>query len=140
MTAFFDDLRRKVMDLSSEFPRDEQFVEELAKVEARVVRLVGIVIGDREFPKERREKILQAIALLRVCKVADSPPIQQQIEKAAILRGSQLLDELHSQFHNLASMRTIVRFGLLTDKPDGILKRRDDYDGTDLWAEYGYEL
>ena len=41
------------------------------------------------------------------------------------MRGSQLIASLHSAFHEVASRRIDTRFGLLSDDPEGILKRRD---------------
>jgi hypothetical protein len=123
MTAYFDDLRREVHELSRVHPGADDFLEAVAVIEARVLATVRLVTGDREFPDDLRERILGHAAVLAVDFVPGLPPTRGR-DVARACRFSPLLEELHDDFHAVARRRVMTRFGVLSDDPSGILRRR----------------
>jgi hypothetical protein len=126
VTSYFNEYESAVRDLSRIEQNNELFVRDLSVIEADVVAMVSLVTGDREFPDEWRERIQGCIACQRL--YINDIPNQQAIGYARTVRASSLLADLHSLFHRLASERIKMRFGLLTDSPLDILKRRDAHD------------
>jgi hypothetical protein len=111
MTAYFDNLLRDAAD-----------------VENRVISIVQLVTGDREFPGDLREQILGHIAVLRIDS-GNLPPTRGRA-RANACRDSPLLETLHDDFHALARRRIVTRFGLMLDSPENILRLRDEWDGS----------
>lgn len=130
MTAYFDDLRREISELSRVHEDDDNFLLAAAAVEARVIETVRLVTGDREFPDDLREKIMGHVAVLAIDLAPGLPPTRGR-ERARVCRDSPLLEALHDDFHALARRRIVTRFGLMLDDPSGILRRRDAHDGGD---------
>ena len=128
MTGYFDDLRTEVRKLSEFYKDDDAFLDALGIVENRVIAQVNLVTGDREFPDDLREKIQGIIATKRVVTGEGEPSISQVREECAIMRSSDLLEDLHSAFHVVARRRHQTRFGLLSDSPSGNSLRRKDHD------------
>lgn len=56
------------------------------------------------------------------------PPNPKAIEYVLSLRMSELVETMHSIFHEVASRRIMTRFGMLNDHPRSILDRRDEHD------------
>lgn len=126
MTEYFDKLRRQVADIAcGTDDSDAVVVKQVRDLEAKVIRTVSLCTGDREFPGAYRERIQGAIAYYRL-----EPPggSLESINYLITMKSHRLFDELHSVFHELATERIRVRFGLLTDNPADIVKRRDDHD------------
>ena len=116
MTSYFDDLRTKVRETSSLFESDEQFLLEVEAIEREVIKDVSYVTGDREFPDDLREKIQGLIAVHKTEVTTGQPPTRAR-EMNLRMRRSQLLQELHSAFHEVGYRRIKTRFGVLSDNP-----------------------
>lgn len=126
MTAYFDNRTRHVRELC-EHGADARMVAE--QVEAEVIRQVTLVCGDREFPDDMRERMMNAIAVLRLDGIGNViPAAAQALETLEGSATSELVETLHELFHELARRRIQVRFGYLTDSPEDILVRRDAFD------------
>lgn len=142
MSSYFDDLNRELHELFKRHPKASlndpspvsrlaKFFEDYCAIESRVTKTVSLVTGDREFPDDLREKIQGIVAVHSVYPTKLFNP-----KAAAFLldtKSSEVFSRLHSAFHEVASRRVPTRFGLLSDDPEGILKRRDNYDVR--WAE-----
>ena len=127
MTAYFDDLRQEMRDIPPCDP--QEWVRQLGLIERRVVEEVQLVTGDREFPEDLRERILLVIATRAVYDLSPAVPARQEpVEYAATTKTSDLLETLHSLFHQLAARRVETRFGRLSDSPRAILNARNAYD------------
>jgi hypothetical protein len=129
MTSFFDKAARDVRDadiLSVNQP-DSAFLDRLADIEAEVFRKVCLVTGDREFPDDLREKMLGVIAVHGVAN-NELTPSEKARERAAMMRYSRAIEDLHGLFHELARRRVQTRFGWLSDSPDQILVLRDEWE------------
>lgn len=124
MTAYFDDLRREVREI----PPGDGWLQALGAIESRVANEVMLVTGDREFPDDLREKILETINMKAVYDLRTVPATKSAVKYALATRSSGLLEALHSIFHTLAGRRIKTRFGFLSDSPRAILKARDSYD------------
>lgn len=124
MTAYFDDLRAEVRELPQ-----EGWLAALGAIEKRVAQEVMLVTGDREFPSDLREKILDTINMKAVYDLSEAvPATKKAVKYAEATRSSGLLEALHSLFHTVASRRVKTRFGFLSDSPRAILKARDSHD------------
>ncbi len=135
MSNYFDDLDKQVHQINFQFEGDvydvNAFVEEVARLEDKVIEVISLVVGDREFPDDLRQRILGIIAIHRLRGIPD-------VDKGGFhavargfteqLRRSALFSQLHSAFHDVARRRIRTRFGLLLDDPADIVKRRDAYD------------
>lgn len=126
MSSYFDNLS----SLVSQIPQssDEAYIFAVAEIERTMIDDVVMVAGDREFPEALREKIMKAIAKWHVCTYAELPPHPKAIEYLLSLRMSELVETMHGIFHEVASARTMTRFGRLSDHPKDILNRRDEHD------------
>lgn len=125
MTAYFDDVRKEVNAIDRGLD-DLAFATELAKIEARIAKDVSLCTGDREFPDDLRERIQRAIAIYQVGRNDGLPPTQGQ-QESIMFRDSQMCERLHSLFHELASRRLRLRFGLVQDSPRGFLLSRTEW-------------
>ncbi|NIT79620.1 MAG: hypothetical protein GWN58_33220 [Anaerolineae bacterium] len=125
MTTYFDEAVRDVTTQAG-LP-DDEFLENLRSVEARVCTDVSLCVGDREFPDSMREKILGIIAVWQVREDGGVPTKGRLF--ALVSRTSFMLGELHGAFHRLAAGRVKTRFGMLTDDPEANLKMRACHDG-----------
>jgi|CXWL01.1.fsa_nt_gi hypothetical protein len=131
MTAYFDDLERKTIDLSDAHRGDDAaFLRGLETLEEALKRDVLLNTGDREFPDDLRELALTAIA-----RDAISGPLtmiekcyDKQRRMALAGRRSLLIGSLHSLFHKVAGRRIPTRFGRWSDDPAGNLRVRDAHD------------
>jgi len=128
MTAYFDDLSARVRELSSQYQHPAYFVEAVADVEDVVIKIVNLVTGDREFPNAMRVKIQSDIACWRLRSLVPEVSNPKAISFAETVRKSGLFERLHSDFHEVARLLYPTRFGLLTDSPADILRRRDTHD------------
>lgn len=99
--------------------------QSISTVEAQIKKDVLLVIGDQEFPDDLRQKILGIIATQQYDSPVGPPTKGHQISE--MMRYSELIDQLHSAFHNVARKQIKTRFGILSDKPNGILALRDAY-------------
>lgn len=127
MTAYFDDLEREAHDLSAR--TDEEFLAGLEAMEERLKRDVTLNTGDREFPDDLREAILNTIAMQSVSGPVQMPTLYEKPRRMALAcRRSSLVGSLHSLFHKLAGRRVQTRFGRWSDDPAGNLRVRDAHD------------
>lgn len=125
MTAYFDELRRQVREFSDD---DTNFIESLISLEHGVIKIVNLVTGDREFPDDLRDQI-QGIIAVQAIQTLTGHTNERAKTIALRCRYSGLFESLHSAFHSVAGRRLNTRFGLLSDDPSGILRRRDAHDG-----------
>lgn len=128
MTSYFDkassDVRHIPRDLT-----DEQFLARVAAIEAPIAHDVSLCTGDREFPNDLREKIQGIIATKAVYqRVRELKPTIAAVEHVLTMRYSEMIEDLHSAFHTLASRRVKTRFGHWYDSPKANLVARDDHD------------
>lgn len=131
MTAYWDALRSEVQDASQR--PDNEFVEIVINIEARVIRTVSLTTGDREFPDDLRQQIQGVIAVHAVDPgryVFEQPSAElaNARSKAWLLtmRSSIMLDELHRAFHRVGERRAANRYdGYFTDDPASFLRARE---------------
>ena len=124
MTTYFDNLTHQIK--SSDLPT-------AIHIEAQVVDTVSLACGDREFPADMRNKIMEAIAIWQMCPcyapTVDHPQANHHsIRHYNICGTSILIATLHNLFHDLARQHIPTRFGLLTDDPSEIVRTRDQHD------------
>jgi len=132
MTSFFDELSHEVGRIKDE---GDAFLSKVETIESRVVQVVNVVTGDREFPEDAREHIQGVIARYQVADIGHVRNARAR-EEVEAMHMSLLIEGLHGAFHSLARRRIECRFGQLTDSPKDILVQRDDHDGTDLATEH----
>jgi len=134
MTAYWDDLKREVRE-ASQLGNDD-FVETVIEIESRAIQAVTLVTGDREFPDELRQKVLNVIALNAIDygwhiygkHVREGDALKNERARAWLLtmRYSILIEELHSTFHLVAAQRAPNRYdGFFSDDPTSFLRARD---------------
>jgi hypothetical protein len=133
MTDYFDQAEREVRERIAGIGDDEAVIESAAAVEGRVVKDVLLCTGDREFPVDLRDKILGLVARRGLVDYAGKlrEPKDRSAEAVFAItatRRSELLSDLHSAFHELASRRALARFGWWSDSPSGNLRRRETHD------------
>lgn len=127
MTSYFDDLRTEVRKASTAAKDDEEFLLDIEAMERGVIQDVNYITGDREFPEDLREKIQGLIAVHRTQVMRDEPPTRAR-ELNLRMRRSQLLQELHTAFHEVGYRRIKTRFGVLSDNPRVNRLLREDYE------------
>jgi hypothetical protein len=130
VTAYFDTLQRRI-GAASERCRgydnsEAQFLLEVGMVEARAVRAVEAVTKLDGFPDDLRQKIARAIA-----KASTSDALGYRLAT----RSSDLIGDLHSIFHDVATRKIQTPFGVLSDDPVGTLKRLDG-NGKDAFEDH----
>jgi hypothetical protein len=131
MTAYWDSLRSEVSDAARE-RSDNDFVDTVIDIEARVIREVSLTTGDREFPDDLRSEIQGLVALHaidpgRELLAGRGSELANARARAWLLtmRYSILLDELHRAFHRVAERRPTNRFdGHFSDDPMSFLRAR----------------
>lgn len=123
MSSYFDTLRVEMAEI---FGQDD-FIERAIDLEEKVIKEVSLVTGDREFPEELREKIQTLIAQKRI-KLLGGEINEPARDFATAVGYSELLEDLHSAFHRVASERIKTRFGTLTDSPSANLVMREHHD------------
>jgi hypothetical protein len=123
MSSYFDTLRVETAEIFGE----EDFIEKLIDLEEKVIKEVNLVTGDREFPEDLREKIQTLIATKRMQWIGGEMN-GDAIAFAKAVGYSELISDLHSAFHAVASKRIKTRFGTLTDSPSGNLIMRQHHD------------
>lgn len=130
MTAYFDDLEREVHKVSEETRGDDDaFLERIGVIEKTLSETASLNSGDREFPDDIRQRVMGAIACHATAGSFEDKDLMERPRAMALaLRRSQLVGELHSIFHDLASRRVKTRFGFWTDDPGSNLKARDAHD------------
>jgi len=116
VTSYFDDAARAVREVPKTLD-DEDYLAAVAEIEKDVIRDVILCTGDREFPDELREKIMTVIACKGVYVLSGLPPTEDARVQALVMRYSELIEDLHSAFHALASRRTRARWGFWSDSP-----------------------
>lgn len=131
MTGYFDDAAA----LARHGPTAEPacFLARLGEVEADVTRDVLLCSGDREFPGDLREKVMDALAVYATAGPVKLEGFYQRARDDALSsRMSYLIEELHSIFHTLAGRRVSARFGVWSDSPAGNLMRRAEWERENL--------
>jgi hypothetical protein len=127
MTDYFDVAARTIRAIDKTLG-DEAYLFAVAEVEKDVVRDVILCTGDREFPDALREKIMTTIACKGVYVLSGLPPTEDARAQALAMRYSELIEDLHSAFHALASRRYKVRWGFWSDSPRQNLVSRKCHD------------
>jgi len=117
MTAYFDDLNREIREL----PSDDLWIAKLSLIENKVVQEIKLVIDYQEFPVDLREKIFSVMENTVYLS-------SEAREDALASRHSDLIESLHSSFHELARRRIKTRFGLMLDSPRGILILKEEFE------------
>jgi len=120
MTTFFDDLTREIQVSNN--------LDTTVALENSLVGVVSYAVGDREFPDDLRQKILDVIATRRIDRPETKDRNEKMVEWFNAIKQSKLVEDLHGCFHVVAEGRHETRFGILTDNPLDILKRRDAHD------------
>lgn len=128
MSSYFDAKTYAVSEASDKATSDEDFVQQVAEIERRLIEDVTFTVGDREFPSDLREKAMSLIAQWHVGTHATLAPRDEAIQYLITCRISDLVERMHSLFHEVASRRIRTRFGFLSDHPKDIRDRRDDHD------------
>jgi len=129
MSSYFDDKTYRVSRASDEAGKcGADFIAAVVIIEQEVIRDVTLVAGDREFPDDLREKAMSIIANWHVGKQNGLEPVQKAVEYATFMQMSELVEKMHTLFHEVASRRIMTRFGRLSDNPPDILARRDEHD------------
>ncbi len=124
MTSYFDNAMTAINSISKSLSAEE-YLEEVGLVENLVIKDVLLNTGDKEFPDDLREKILNIIATQAVAPPSGLPPLRNACAYAVDCRTSGLISALHSAFHVLAGRRIETRFGRWTDSPLANLKSRE---------------
>ena len=136
MTSYWDSLNRQVGAASESWTRpvngrepsngEAMFLLEVAKIEARGQRAVEAVAKLDGFPDDLRTKIARAIERSRTTEA---------LSYRLSVRASELLSDLHSIFHDVASRKINTPFGVLSDDPEGTLKRLNG-NGKDAFEDH----
>lgn len=125
MSSYFDDFDRQVRQFANDYD-DDGFLQCTAEAEQAMFEDVAAVTGDREFPHDLRERIMNAFAIESVKPTPT--PLRSAIEYVLRTRSSRVSGTVHSLFHELASRRIQTRFGLLSDDPYDIFVRRAEWE------------
>ena len=119
MTAYWDSLQRQI-GAASERWRDfgehgeAHFLLSVKFAEARAIRAVEAVTALPGFPDDLKDKIARTIA-----KAATPEALSYRL----VTKSSDLIGDLHSIFHEIATRKIQTPFGVLSDDPEGTLKR-----------------
>ena len=128
MSSYFDKASSEVREKAELFS-GEDFLDEILKIEQRVVYEVMLAIGDPEFPTDLRTVITGTISqygiLPRVLR--DSGFSSEGQIMAMALSHSYLIERLHDAFHDVAERKIQTRFGRLYDNPNQIIMSRAEY-------------
>lgn len=128
MSSYFDAKSFAVSEAARQTVSAEDFIYQVADIERRLIEDVTLVVGDREFPSDLREKAMSLIARWHVGEHAGLQPTGEALEHIEVLRMSELVEEMHNLFHEVAQRRILTRFGMLDDHPKSILDRREEHD------------
>ena len=130
MSSYFDAKTREVSEASDANRNDDTaFLTAVANIEAEMIRDVSLVAADREFPADLREKIVGLIVRWHVGTSSPLTPMSAKARDYALcVRSSELVETMHSLFHEIASRRINTRFGLLTDHPQHIVNCCKEHD------------
>jgi hypothetical protein len=131
MTSYFDTASRAVSQLPKDVS-DETYLSLVAEIEKPIVQDVLLNTGDREFPDDLREKIVNVIAVKGIYSPAGLEPTPSAREYVLMMHYSELVSDLHSAFHALAGRRIQTRFGSWSDSPRGNLVSRKCHDEPDM--------
>jgi hypothetical protein len=128
MSSYFDAADREVRTLSSAAGKDTgAFLTSLIEVEKRLIKDSLTFARDEQTPKVVRENLISAIADYQVVfaggEFVDGPGLTDGTRMAAASRRSFLSTQLHSLWHQIASMRLQTRYGLVMDNPGTVAKR-----------------
>jgi len=142
MTSTTGSTSRKEKEMSSYFDEAAreaaEGIESAKATEERVKADVLLVAGDREFPDDLRQHIVASIAIWAIDtelhkKLPELLRPAKGKEWYEAVKASRMIEELHTIFHELASRKIETRFGILSDRPTGILHART------TWIEEQYE-
>lgn len=115
MTSYWDSLQRQVSTASTLHRGNEMtFLLSVNQIEARAIRAVEAIAQLPGFPDDLKDKIARAIEL---SKTPDA------LSYRCSVRSSELISDLHSIFHQVATRKIKTSFGELSDNPEGTLKR-----------------
>jgi hypothetical protein len=137
MSSYFDEKSARVIEASGRFTDGEGFIQAVAEIEQEMIPDIVMVCGDRQFPEDLREKAMSLIANWHVGVHAGLLPLNKAVEFTKCMRMSELVERMHSLFHEVASRRVRTRFGMLSDHPRDIIDRRDDYDAASPVTDTG---
>ena len=117
MTTYFDQLNRQIGAASERWRGDHgeaQFLLAVSLIEARAARATMAITKLDGFPDDLKAKIARAI------EKANTP---ESLGYRLATRSSDLISNLHSIFHEVATRKIETSFGVLSDDPEGTLKR-----------------
>lgn len=126
MTSYFDELTKQVSFASVERSDEATFISKVDEIERRARRAVEAVAKLSSFPEDLRDEIARAIAKSTTERARDY---------RLLMRSSEMVSDLHSIFHEIASRKIQTQFGVLSDDPAGTLKRLDA-NGKDAFEEH----
>lgn len=126
MTSYFDELTRQVSFASVERSNEATFIGKVDEIELRTRRAVEAVAKLPGFPEDLRDKIARAI---------ERSTTERAQNYRLLMRSSEMVNDLHSIFHEIASRKIQTQFGVLSDDPVGTLKRLSA-NGKDAFEEH----
>lgn len=133
MSSYFDRFDRDVRAIAQAYGNDtEGFLKRLMQLEEKLKQDSLLFSGDVETPHDVRETIVATIALYEVRYaggdfLGDKLGESRGAQYAAACKSSKLSHELHSLWHDIASMRYQMRYGLVSDNPELAVLHRDSY-------------
>jgi len=134
MSSYFDEINREVRTIAQFTKEDsEAFLNELMRLEGHMKDDCLQLAGDRETPDDIRQKIIETIALHEIRYeggefLGDKTGACEATRTAVACRYSQLVTEMHSLFHTIASQRIQTRYGIIMDNPAADVRARNLHD------------
>lgn len=139
MTAYWDDRQREVTAAferakslydpnveGSWETREKAVIETVISIEGRAARAVTAVAMLVEFPPDLG---------LKIAAVIDRATTIDSLRYRLTTASSEMIGDLHSIFHEVASRKIQTPFGVLSDDPQSTLKRLDA-NGKDAFEEH----
>lgn len=129
MSSYFDKFDRGVSELSK-ITNDEEFLLGLKELEKTMIHTCELFAGDRDTPTDIQQAIIKCITLNQVRYkggdfLGDEFGPCEATRMALASRQSRLSKEMHSLWHDIASRRLEMRYGLVLDNPKAAVEARD---------------
>ena len=132
MSSYFDEFDREVNTLSSFCGQDtELFIKQLEEAEKRLIADCAAFALDPETPQEIATQISGRIMIHRVNPEDNS----EATEYARMCRRSKLSAQMHSLWHEIATLRLKTRYtGFVNDNPAFMRRLLNAYENPDSSA------